>query len=164
VKEKGKLTVHLEFGEAKADFEGDVDQVFESIIRFLTQIYPNLRILQQIVYTPDLIRLGEKLSGLLEITSEGPILVSAFDLSARDAVCLALLGAHVGTKLGKISKSTLSSGELAKIVGKARKTIANEVPRLTSDGLVERTTEGEYQLTTLGIRKTETLIEEYERI
>jgi len=161
VSEQNKLRVHLEFGEAKADFEGDVNQVFEAIVRFLTQIYPNLETVQKIIYTPDLTRLAEKLAGLLEITSKGPLFVSRFDLPARNAVCLALLGSYVGNKLGKMPKETLSSNELAKITGKARKTISNEMPHLSSDGLVERTAEGEYRITILGIRRTETIIDEY---
>jgi len=161
VNEKNRLKVHLEFREVKADFEGDVNQVFESVVRFLTQIYPNLEILQRIVFTPDLTNLVEKLVGLVEITSEGPILVPGLDLSAREAACLALLGAYVGDKLGKLSKGTLSSSDLSKITGKAKKTISNELPQLVSDGLVERTTEGEYLITTLGVRKTEEVINEY---
>jgi hypothetical protein len=159
--EKSSLRVHLEFDEAKADFEGDVDQVFEAIIRFLTQIYPNLEIVQKIVYTPNLTELAEKLVGIVEITSDGLILVSGLDLSAKDAICLALLGTYVGNKLGKMRKETLSSSELAKTTGKARKTISNEIPRLTLEGLVERTAEGEYGITALGIRKAEDMIKEH---
>ena len=152
------LRVHIEYGEAKADFEGDVDQVFESIVRFLTEIQPNLAILQKIVYTPNLTRLTEELAGLVEITSAGPILVSEPDLPTKQAACIALLGAYAGNKLGKTPKSALSSTELASVTGKARKTISNEMPRLISEGLVERTTEREYQITILGIRKTEDTI------
>jgi len=158
--EKGSLRVHIEFGEAKADFEGEVNQVFEATVRFLGQIYPNLELVQKIVYTPNLVELAEKLAGLIEITSEGPILVSGLDLPTRDAVCLVLLGAYVGDKLGRMSKNTLSSGELSRITGKARKTISNEIPRLASDGLIVKTPEGQYGITTFGIRKTEDVIEE----
>jgi len=161
VSEQNRLKVHIEFGEAKADFEGDANQVFESIVRFLTQIYPNLEILQRIVFTPDLTRLVEKLVGLVEITSEGSMIVPGLDLSARNAICFVLLGAYVGSKLGKLSKGSVSHNDLSKLTGKAKKTISNELPRLVSEGLAERTTEGEYQITTLGIRKTEEIIEVY---
>ena len=157
---QNKLKVHLEFGEVKVDFEGDVNQVFEFIVHFLTEVYPNLEILRSLVYTPDLTNLAAKLVGRVEITGEGPILISGSELSAQEAACTALLGAHVGNKLGKLIKETLSSGDLAKITGKARKTISNEVPRLVADGLVERTTESEYKLTILGIRKTEEMLTE----
>jgi hypothetical protein len=158
--EQNKIRVHLEFGEVKADFEGDVNQVFEFTVRFLTEAYPGLEILHGIVYTPDLVKLATELVGHVEITAEGPILVSASELSAREAICIVLLGAHVGNRLGKITKGTLSSSDLATITGKARKTISNEVPRLAADGLVERTEEGEYKLTILGIRKTEDMLTE----
>ena len=163
MKEEEKLKVHIELGEAKADFEGDVNQVFELTVKFLTQIYPNLEILRRVVYTPDIIKLAEKIEGLVEITSEGLILPFDLDAPARDAVCLALLGAYLGKALGKLSKDTMSTKDLARIVGKARKTISNEVPRLISEGLIERTPEGEYRLTTLGIRKTESFIEQYKK-
>jgi len=160
MEERDKLKVHIEFGETKADFEGDVNQVFEAIVRFLTSVYPNLKTLQNIIYTPDLAALTRKMAGLIEITPEGPILVSPSNLPARNAVCIVLLGAHVGNKLGKLPNRSLSSLALAKITGKARKTISNELPKLMSEGLVERTPEGEYQLTFLGIRKTEDILAE----
>jgi hypothetical protein len=157
---QNKLKVHLEFGEVKVDFEGDVNQVFGSIVHFLTELYPNLEILRNLVYTPDLTNLAAKLIGRLEITAEGPILISESGLSARDVACIALLGTYVGNRLGKLTKETLSSSDLAKITGKARKTISNEIPKLITDGLVERTAESEYKLTVLGIRKTEETLTE----
>jgi hypothetical protein len=149
------LKVHLEFGDVKIDFEGDVNKVAESIVHFLAEVYPNLEILRKLVYTPDVASLAAKLVGRAEITAEGPILVSGPETSARDAACTALLGAYVGSKLGKLPKESLSPGDLAKITGKAKKTISNEVPKLVADGLAERTDEGEYRLTVLGIRRTE---------
>lgn len=158
-----KLKVHIEFGQAKADFEGDINEVFELTIKFLTQIYPRLEVLQRIIYTPDVIELARRIEGLVEITSDGLILPSNLDVPARDAICLALLGAYLGKALGKLPKDALSTRDLARIIGKARKTVSNEVPRLISDGLIERTPEGEYRLTTPGIRKTELFIEEYKK-
>jgi len=153
--EQRKLRVHLELGEAKADFEGDVNQVLEAFVHFLTEMHPNLEIINKLIYNPDILSLAAKLVGKVEITAEGPILVSRDEMSARDAVCIALLGAYVGNKLGKLSKDTLSPSDLAKITEKARKTISNEVPKLVTEGIIERTTEGEYKLTILGIRKIE---------
>jgi len=158
VGERSKLRVRIEFGEAKADLEGDVDQVTEAAIRFLTQVYPNLEIVQRIVYTPDLARITQELVGIVQITSEGSMIALKLELPTRDAICLALLGSHVGNWLRKLPKATLSSNELARITRKKPKTISNEVPRLIAEGLAERTTEGEYQITTSGIRRTEEMI------
>ena len=156
-----RLRVQLEFGEAKATFEGGADEVFEALTRFLTQLYPNLEIAMKITYTPDLTRLAEEIAGIIELTPEGPLFASDLQLLAREKICLALLGAHVGERLGKLSKGSLSPSELSKITGKARKTISNELPKLVAGGLVERTAEGECQITILGIRETENIIREY---
>ncbi len=158
---EGKLRVHLEFGDAKLDMEGDADEVFKALTRFITKIYPDLEVVRNITYTPDLIELSEELSGIVELTPEGPILVSGKQLSARNRICLALVGAEVGNRLGKLAKGTLSSKELSRATGKAIKTVMNEMPRLVAKGLVKRTSKGEYMITTLGIKSTEDLIREY---
>ncbi|RLI35781.1 hypothetical protein DRO55_04800 [Candidatus Bathyarchaeota archaeon] len=157
----GKLRVHLEFGDAKLDLEGDVNEVFKALTRFITKIYPDLEVVRNLTYTPDLVELSEELSGIIELTPEGPILISGEQLSARNKICLALVGAEVGSRLGKLAKGTLSSRELSRVTGKAIKTVMNEMPRLVAEGLVKRTSKGEYMITTLGIKRTEDLIREY---
>ena len=134
--EKGKVRAHLEFGGAKVDFEGDADQVLKSILRFLSQVYPSIRAFQKIVYTPDLIKISNEIAGLMEITSDGPII-------------------NPNIKIGKLQKETLSTSELSRFTGKAKKTVSNELPKLVDKGLVEKVAEGEYKITQLGIRKAE---------
>jgi hypothetical protein len=155
-----RLRVQVEYGEVKANFEGSADEVFEAALRFLTQVCPNLEIIQNIAYTPDLVKISKELVGLLRVTAQG-LIMSVQDLPANKMICLALLGAYVGDRFGKLSKDTLSSNDLAVVTEKARKTVMNEMPRLMERGYVERTSEGEYLITTLGIRRTEEMIEEY---
>jgi len=159
--ENSKLKVHVEFGEMMANFEGGADEVFRALSRFLIQVCPNLETVQRLVYAPDLIKISEDLVGFVELTLDGPLLVSVSSFSAMNMICLALLGAYLGYRLGKMSRETLSSNELARITGKARKTIMNELPKLLSKGYVERTSESEYLITTLGIKRTEKMVEEY---
>jgi len=161
VKNNKKIRLLLEFNDVKATFEGDVDEVLKAAIRFLSEIYPNIELVQKVTYTPDLVRLIECIKGIVELTPEGPVFTSDFQLSAREKICIALLGAYVGEKLGKLSKTSLSTQELTRITKKAKKTISNELPKLINRGLVKRTSEGECQLTVLGIREAENLIKDY---
>lgn len=156
--ERNLVKVHLEFGEIKADFEGEVNQVFESILRFLSQVCPAIEIVQKIIYMPDLINMMNNIVGILEITSEGPLINPMIDLSAKNAICLALLGAYIGNRVGKLQKDTLSVNDLSKSTRKARKTISNDIPKLIESGLVEKVSEGEYRITQLGMRKAEEII------
>ena len=157
--ERKSVRVHLEFGDLKADFEGDAGQVFESVLRFLSQICPKIEILQKIVYTPDLVDLMKSLSGLVEITPDGPVITSGINLPTKSSICLTFLGAYIGNKIGKLRKDTLSIGELSMLTGKAKKTISNEIPSLVENGLVEKVSEGEYRITQLGIRKSREIAE-----
>ncbi len=160
---EAKVKAHLEAGEVKVDFEGDVNQVFESIIRFLSQLYPNIEILQKIIFTPDLASLSSSIAGLVEITPEGPIIAPNVDLTARSAICLVLLGAYIGAKLGRLNKDSLATNDLSKFTGKARKTVINELPRLIEEGLVEKVSDGEYKITALGMRRAEEMVESLKR-
>jgi len=142
----------------KVNFEGSSEQVFDSLLRFISQICPNIELLRRIMYTPDLAKIINNISGLVEISSSGPIINPSLELSAKNAICLALLGAYVGSRIGKLSKDTLSVGELSRLTGKAKKTVTNELPKLIEGGLVERASEGEYKITELGVRRTEEII------
>jgi len=156
--ERNLVKVHLEYGEVKADFEGEAGQVFESILRFLSQICPAIGAAQKIIYTPNLAGIINSVVGILEITDEIPIVNPAINLSAKNAICLALLGAYIGNKIGKLRKDTLSINDLSKSTGKAKKTISNDIPKLIEGGLVEKVSEGEYRITQLGIRRSEEII------
>lgn len=156
--EKNRLKVHLEFGELKADFEGDVNQVLESILRFLAKICPAVEVVRKITYTPDIVSIINNVAGIMEITDEGPVINREINLSAKNAICLALLGAYIGNRIGKLQKDTLTVSDLSKLTGKARKTISNDIPDLIESGLVEKVSEGEYRITQLGIRRTEDII------
>jgi hypothetical protein len=153
------VRVHLEFGDLKVDFEGDAHQVVESMLRFVVQVCPGLEILRRITYEPDLMGLISRLSGLVELSSEGPIINLNLGLSAKNAICLALLGAYIGKRIGKLEKDTLSISELSRLTSKSRKTVGNEIPALIRDGLIEKTSGGEYRITELGMKRTEEVIE-----
>lgn len=156
--ERSLVKVRLEFNEVKADFEGEANQVIESILRFLSQICPTVEIIRKVVYMPDLINIMNNIAGILEITSEGPLINPTINLSAKNAISLALLGAYIGNKVGKLQKDTLSINDLSKSTGKAKKTISNDIPKLIESGLVEKVSEGEYRITHLGIKKAEDII------
>jgi len=156
--EQRKLKVHIESGVEKIDFEGDPDAVLSTIIDFLTKAYPGYEILQELIFTPDLRGLAESLEGILQIAPEGILLTSPKDLPAEDAICLALMGSYIGNQFKKYPKDSLSTNELAKVTGKAMKTMFNQLAWMVDDGIVERVERGEYRLTSLGIKKTEEVI------
>lgn len=147
------IKIHAEFGQDKLDFEGAPDEVFAAFVDFLSKIYPAFEMARQITFMPDIRKLSEDLIGIAEIGTEAPVLVSGRELPADETILLALLCSYIGNRLGKLQKSSLSSGELSKVTGKAQKTVMNQLPKMLVEGSVEKT-DKEYRISDFGIVRT----------
>lgn len=154
------LRIHVEFGEEKLDLEGNADEVFKAFIDFLNKIYPHLEIARQLIFMPDIRKLAEGLAGVIEISAEGPILISGRELPTEETILIALLGLYIGDSLRKLQKSCLSPKELSKTTGKAYKTIMNQLPKMVDKGLVEKAKK-EYKISDFGIIRAQNIVANY---
>ncbi len=152
-----KLKIHFEFGEIKVDLEGDPDTVTRELFTQLSKIYPALEMAKRLTFTPDLSKLSEALVGIIEFVPGGIILENR-ELSAEQAILICLLGGYVGHKLGRGENDSISASTLSKDSGKALKTITNQITLMADEGLVEKIGKGEYRITSLGIKRVETII------
>lgn len=153
-----KLRVHIEYGDLKADFEGRADEVFKEVMKLLSRSIPAIETISRLTYNVDFSKLMNALAGIVTILPEGPMLASNLELSSDEAIGLCLVGAQIGAKLGKLTKDFMSIEELAMFTRKAEKTIRNTLPSMVKLGLVERTEEGKYRITTLGTKEFEDTI------
>ena len=145
------LRVNVEYGDLKASFEGTPEEVFEAFIRFLTDALPSFSIVSKILITTDIAGLMDELEGIVKISSEGQIVIENTNLSVYEGVCLTLTGAYVGCKLGVLDDSSLQPTQIGRMIGKAPKTVRNELPNLIRKGLVERVGKGRYMITSYGL-------------
>lgn len=143
----GRIEIH---GKGYLDFYGDADQVINSILRFLSEIYPAYKIVSDLTINLDLEELARSLKGLVGISDEGLVILNT-DLPADTSIMICLIGAYVSSRMGKMDKETLATGDITRLVGKASKTIRNEIPGLIRKGWVDRVGRGEYRVTTAGI-------------
>jgi hypothetical protein len=157
---QSSLRLHVEFGQEKLDFEGNPDEVFKAFMDFLNKIYPTLELARQLTFMPDLRRLAESLIGIIEIGTEGPILVSGRELPADETILLVLLGSYIGKRLAKLQRTSLSPNELSKATGKAYKTVMNQVPKLLDEGLAEKV-DKEYRISDFGIIRAQNIVTKY---
>jgi len=156
---QSNLKVHVEFGDAKADFEGNPDEVSKAFLTFLNKIYPAFELAQRLTFNPDLAKLTEGLVGILEFAPEGAFLVFT-ELPAEEAIILSLIGVYIGNRLGRITNDAVSANGLSKMTGKALKTMSNQLAWMVDDGLVERVGRGEYRITSIGIKRSERILQE----
>ncbi len=152
-----KIRVNVEYAELRTNFEGTVEDVTLALLDFLNTVHPAFPVAAQLMYTPDLVELGELLEGIIEYSSEGLMLLSP-DLTADEAILTVLLGVYLGSKIKVLTENTISVNSIANISGKASKTILNQIKNMIDDGYIDRVGKGEYQIKNRGIKKIESIL------
>ena len=163
---KETVTVHIKYMDTEQTFTGDVDQVWVSVNRFFSEMIPALHIVKKALLTVDLEKLIEDCKNVIAVTPEGPVLlVSKQKLTDSETLTLHLLATYIGNKLGQ-SKDFLTKEELQAALGKNAKITSTRLGELCREGLATKTEDGNYQITTLGIKRfqEETLPEIREKL
>lgn len=147
------VTVHIKYQETKQTFIGKTDEVWRSINKFFTEMIPALKTIKKVVLTVDLENLIEEVKNVIALTPEGPVLlVSKQKLTDSETLSLHLIAAFIGNKLGQ-SKDAQSKQELQIGLGKTAKITSTRLGELIRERLAIKTKEGNYKITTLGIKR-----------
>ncbi|MCZ2809281.1 MAG: hypothetical protein O2V44_08005 [Candidatus Bathyarchaeota archaeon] len=163
---KETVTVHIKYLETEQTFTGDVNHVWVSVNRFFSEMIPALQIVKKALLTVDLENLIEDCKNIIAVAPEGPVLlVSRQKLTDSETLTLHLLATYIGNKLG-LSKIFLTKEELQAGLGKNAKITSTRLGELCREGLATKTDEGNYRITTLGIKRfqEETLPEIREKL
>ena len=163
---KETVTVHIKYQETEQSFTGDVNHVWVSVNRFFSEMIPALQIVKKALLTVDLENLIEDCKNIIAVAPEGPVLlVSRQKLTASETLTSHLLATYIGNKLGQ-SKDFVTKEELQAALGKNAKITSTRLGELCREGLATKTEEGNYQVTTLGIKRfqEETLPEIREKL
>ena len=150
---KETVTVHIKYQETEQTFTGDANQVWISINRFFTEMLPALHTVKKALLTVDLESLIDDCKNVIAVAPEGPVLlVSKQKLTDSETLALHLLASYIGNKLGQ-TKDFLTKEELQSGLGKSAKITSTRVGELIREGLATKTEEGNYKITTLGIKR-----------
>lgn len=150
---KETVTVHIKYLETEQTFTGDVNHVWVSVNRFFSEMIPALQIVRKALLTVDLENLIEDCKNIIAVAPEGPVLlVSRQKLTDSETLTLHLLATYIGNKLG-LSKIFLTKEELQAGLGKNAKITSTRLSELCREGLATKTEEGNYRITTLGIKR-----------
>ena len=150
---KEQVTVNIKYQDFEQTFTGDPDQVWISVNRFFSEMVPALDTIKKALLTVDLESLIEDCQNIIAVAPEGPVLlVSRNKLTDSETLTLHLLAAYVGNRLGH-SKDVLTKEELQAGLGKNAKITSTRLGELIRDGHAVKTDEGNYKITTLGIRR-----------
>lgn len=146
------VTVHIKYRDTEQTFTGDADSVWKNVNRFFSEMVPTLQTIQKALLTVDLENLIETTQNIVAVAPEGPVLlVSKQKLTDSETLLLHLLATFIGNKLGK-SKAYLNKEELQAGLGKNAKITSTRLGELLREGYATKTEEGNYKITTLGIK------------
>jgi hypothetical protein len=88
----------------------------------------------------------------MKIAKEGVLLLTPKErLTGPDLICLYLIGAYVGYKLGIFEKDSMTVDELSQYTGIKRNVVAVRLTELARSRIVESTDTGERRVTSIGI-------------
>ena len=162
-----KITVHVKYRDVEQTFVGNVDDVWVSVNRFFSQVIPSFDVTRKVMLTVDLQKLIEDVDGVIAIAPEGPeLLISKQKLTDSETIQLYLLAAHIGYRLGHLSRDSFSKEELQTRLGKSSKITSTRLGELCREGMATKTGEGDYKISTIGIKRLqeETLLKIREKI
>ena len=146
-----ELKAVLRHGETEVEFSGNYEDVWRSINKYLSEIYPPIEAVKKLIGAVDVNLLMEKLEGLVEIR-EGMINVLE-DTGAKRKILLCLAGAHVGKILGLLERDKLTPKEIASYTGLNEKVTRARLSELKKAGLVIKYGEGLYGFTKASIKE-----------
>lgn len=151
---KDTITVHIKYRDMEQTFTGNVNDVWISINRFFSEMIPAFEVARKAILTVDLEKLVDDCRNIIAVTPEGPrLLLSKQKLTDNETLSLHLLAAYVGHKLGLLDKNSLPKEELQAGLGKSAKITSTRLGELNREGLVAKTEEDHYKITTMGIKR-----------
>lgn len=149
-----KVTVHVKYLDTEQTFTGNVNDVWVSMSQFFSEIIPTFEIISKVTLTVDLAKLIEDFKDVIAIAPEGPLLLMPKKkLTDSETLQLTLLAAYMGYRLGKLKHETVTKEELAAKLGKSVKITTTRLGELLKDTRITKTQEGNYKITTIGIKR-----------
>lgn len=146
------VTVNVKYHGVEQTFKGNVNDVWISVNKFLSEVVPAFDIAQKVTLTVDLAKLIEDFKDVVAIAPEGPeLLISKERLTDSETLQLYLLAAHIGHRLGKLQQDTMTKEELQAKLGKNMKITTTRLGELIKQGSAVKTEEGDYRIATKAI-------------
>ena len=146
--EKPELSILVEHNGTRVEFKGRYLEVWSSLNRYLSQIFPALPAAQKLSGTLDIVELAESIAGRVQVTENQVLVLEKTD--AKTKILLALAGLYVGKKMGKVDDDTATPQQIAQSTGMIERVARARLSEMKKDGLVVRLPEGRYRFSPVG--------------
>ncbi|MEM1952723.1 MAG: hypothetical protein QXF45_04005 [Candidatus Caldarchaeum sp.] len=147
------LKVSIVYGDLKADFEGEPDQVYREVVRFLEKTIPAYSFASKLSKVTGIEEALDKLKNWLGYDTSSGLFLKADLTKIPTSTAILLFGAlkHFNHVMGHVNSSEFLSSEVADFLGRPEKTVSGRLTELVKKGLLKRVGRGGYCLTPTGL-------------
>jgi hypothetical protein len=146
------ITIQVKYKNVEKTFSGNVEEVWFSMNRFFGKFISSFEIANKLVLSIDLQQLAEECVGLVAFSEEGyNLLVPRSKTTDNETLILVLLANYLGFKLGRTNSDRVPKDELQMRLGKSAKITSTRLGELVKNGVVARTDDDKYRITTFGL-------------
>ena len=148
-----EITVNIKYKDMEQTFSGNANDVWIGINKFLSKMIPTLDVIRKVILTADFQSIIEDCADIIAVAPEGAaLLVPRANLTDSETLSLHLLATYIGYKLGLLEDDAVSKEELRVRLGKSGKIASTRLGELVREGLVTKTGDDNYRVTTIGIK------------
>jgi hypothetical protein len=150
-----KLHVSITYGQLKAEFSGNPDEIAHSVNTFIANQLPAYNLARKLSLSYSAKELVEKFQDYIRITREGArISLTGKKVSDKQLVALQLIGEKIAFETGSSSQEYAKSPDLQEKTSLNAKSLSSRLSELSKAGCVVRqqTSEGSsFKISTQGI-------------
>jgi len=151
-----KIHIQIKYKDVAQEFSAEPQEAWLLVSQFFEEFIPSFEIAQRLWLTIDLQQLARDLDGIVAYSSDGAsLLFPKNKLTDNEALSIWLVAQHLGHKLGMLSSDALSKNELQTKLGKSGKIVSTRLGELTKNGMVAKTADEKFRITTYGVVQTE---------
>ena len=151
-----KIQVQIKYKNVVQEFSAEPQEAWLLANQFFKEFIPSFEIAQKLWLTIDLQKLARDLNGIVAYSSDGAsLLVPKGKLTDNEALSIWLTAQHFWHKLGILSSDALSKDELQTKLGKSGKIVSTRLGELAKNGVVAKTVDDKFRITTYGVVQTQ---------
>jgi hypothetical protein len=151
-----KLQVQIKYKEIIQQFSAEPQEAWLLINKFFKDSIPSFEIAQKLWLNVDLQQLAKDLEGIAAFSIDGAsLLVPKNKLTDNEALSIWLTAHYLGHELNVVNSDSLSKDELQTKIGKSGKITSTRLGELAKNGVVQKTADEKFRITTYGVIQTQ---------
>lgn len=151
-----RIQVQIKYKEIEQQFSAEPQEAWTLINQFFKDFVPSFEIAQKLWLSIDVKQLAKDMEGIVVFSSDGPsLLVPKNKLTDNDALSVWLTAYYLGHELSMSKSDVLSKDELQLKLGKSGKITGTRLGELVKNGLVQKTSDEKFRITTMGVAQTQ---------